>query len=128
MSNYVDTALTTDLDQAVQAAHAAAVSATHTQAQNLLGPAPTDPGDAEHWNTAVQLLAFRIEHSAGFDATGSVMGLRRWGATWDMIGRAAGISRQAAHARWGAQVNAILDRYGTGEMGGPVANDEDDLI
>lgn len=128
MSNYLDTAIATELDSAVQATHAAAVNATHTQAQNLLGPAPADPLDAEHWNTAVQLLAFRIEHAAGFDATGSVVGLRRWGVTWEVIGRAAGISRQAAHARWGAPVRAILDRYGTGEMGGPVANDEGELI
>lgn len=127
MNSYLDTALTTPLDPAVQATHAAAVNATHTEAQKLLGPAPSSTTDAEQWNVAVQLLAFRIEHAAGFDATFSVLGLRRWGVTWETIGRAAGISRQAAHARWGAQVRAILDRYGTGEMGGPVASDEGDL-
>lgn len=127
MSDYLDTALTTDLEPAVRATHAAAVNATTTEAQKLLGPVPENPTEAENWNLGVQLLAFRIEHAAGFDAIGSVLGLRRWGVTWDMIGRAAGISRQAAHARWGAQVRTILDRYGTGEMGGPVANDEGDL-
>ena len=121
---FLDTALSLDLDQAVQTAHAAAVNATHTAAQRLLGPAPEN---ADDWNVAVQLLAFRIEHAAGFDATASVMDLRRWGVTWETIGRAAGISRQAAHARWGAAVRAILDRYGLGEPGGPVASDEDDL-
>lgn len=121
---FLDTALSLDLDQAVQTAHAAAVNATHTEAQRLLGPAPEN---ADDWNVAVQLLAFRIEHAAGFDATASVMDLRRWGVTWETIGRAAGISRQAAHARWGAAVRAILDRYGLGEPGGPVASDEDDL-
>lgn len=40
---------------------------------------------------------------------------------------AAGISRQAAHARWGRRVRAILDRYGTGDPGGPVADDVGDL-
>lgn len=127
MATYLDTALTTDLDPAVQATHAAAVNATYTQAQQLLGPQPTDAADAESWNVAVQILAFRIEHAAGYDAFGSVLGLRRWGVTWETIGSAAGISRQAAHARWGQRVRATLDPYGTGEMGGPVANDEADL-
>lgn len=127
MNSYLDTAMTIDLDPGVQAAHAAAVNATYTQAQKLLGPAPADATDAERWNLAILVLAFRIEHTAGFDAFGSVLGLRRWGVTWDVIGRAAGISRQAAHARWGAQVRATLDPYNTGELGGPVAHDEDDL-
>lgn len=127
MSYHLDSALTTDLHTAVQAAHAAAAGAAFTQAQKLLGERPPSDADAEQWNVAVQVLAFRIEHAAGFDALGSVLGLRRWGVTWDVIGRAAGISRQAAHARWGAQVRATLDRYGTGELGGPVADDEEDL-
>ena len=81
----------------------------------------------DRWNTAVQLLAFRIEHAAGTDPLGAVAGLRRWGLTWDVIGRAAGMSRQAAHNRWGTQVRQLLDRYGTGELGGPIADDEADL-
>lgn len=137
MNPHLDTALSTDLDTAVRDAQAAAVNAAFAQAQKLLGDPPQSradahahadaDGDAEDWNVAVQVLAFRIEHAAGFDALGSVLGLRRWGVTWDVIGRAAGISRQAAHARWGAQVRATLDRYGTGELGGPVADDEGDL-
>lgn len=129
MNPYLDTALTTDLDPAVQATHAAAVGSAFTEAQALLGGSPpsADVADAERWNLAVLVLAFRIENAAGFDAVGSVLGLRRWGVTWDVIGRAAGISRQAAHARWGAQVRAVLDRYGTGDLGGPVAEDEGDL-
>lgn len=130
MNPHLDTAMSTDLDTAVRGAQATAVGAAFTQAQKLLGDQPqsgADAADAEKWNVAVQVLAFRIEHAAGFDAFGSVVGLRRWGVTWDVIGRAAGMSRQAAHARWGAQVRATLDRYGTGEMGGPVADDEGDL-
>ena len=50
---FLDTALSLDLDQAVQTAHAAAVNATHTEAQRLLGPAPEN---ADDWNVAVQLL------------------------------------------------------------------------
>jgi hypothetical protein len=40
---------------------------------------------------------------------------------------AAGITRQAAHERWGRRVTQVLDRYRTGEPGGPVADDETDL-
>lgn len=133
MNPHVDTAMSTALDTAVRDAQAAAVGAAFAQAQKLLGDRPqsgADSGadsDAEKWHLAVQVLAFRIEHAAGFDAFGSVLGLRRWGVTWDLIGRAAGMSRQAAHARWGAQVGATLDRYETGEPGGPVADDEGDL-
>ena len=127
MSTHLDTALSADLDAPIRAAHAAAAGAAFTQAQAVLGTTPPPGADGEQWTVAVQVLAFRIEHAAGFDALGSVVGLRRWGVTWDVIGRAAGISRQAAHARWGAQVRATLDRYGTGELGGPVADDEKDL-
>lgn len=129
MDDYLDIAMATNLDAPVRATHAAAVGTAFTQAQTILGEqAPAgEPTAAEAWNTAVQILAFRIEYAAGLDAFGSVLGLRRWGVTWDVIGRATGISRQAAHARWGAQVHATLDRYGTGELGGPVADDEADL-
>lgn len=121
-------ALAADLEDAIRAAHTAASVETFTQAQRLLGPRPSSDASLEEWNVAVQVLAFRIEHAAGVDALGSVIGLRRWGVTWDTIGKAAGVSRQAAHTRWGAQARAVLDRYGTGELGGPVAADETDLI
>ena len=153
MNAHLDTALALPLEDAVRATHAAAVNAAFLQAQRLLGERPragaapdtgprsdTDPDpdtisdadadadtDTEERNLAIQVLAFRIEHAAGLDAVGSVVGLRRWGVTWDTLGRAVGMSRQAAHHRWGAQVRATLDRYGTGEPGGPVADDEEDL-
>lgn len=128
MESHLDTALNLPLDSAVRALHTVAANEAFSQARDLLGtqPAPDAP-DAEQWNVALQVLAFRIEFAAGSDALGSVIGLRRWGVTWDVIGSAAGISRQAAHNRWGAQVRATLDRYGTGELGGPVADDEHDL-
>jgi hypothetical protein len=53
-----------------------------------------------------------------------VLPLRRLGAARSQIGRAAGSSRQAAHERWGQQVPAVLDRYGEGQLGGPLADDE----
>lgn len=127
MNSPIDTALTLPCDDAVRAAQAAAAGAAFSQAQKLLGDRPGPQSDPEQWNVAVQLLAFRIECAAGFNALGSVIGLRRWGVTWELIARAAGTTRQAAHTRWSAQVRATLDRYGTGEMGGPVADDEHDL-
>lgn len=125
--DHLESALTAPVDDAVRAAHTAASSEAFTQAQRLLEPRPLSGTELDQWNVAVQILAFRIEHAAGVDALGSVIGLRRWGVTWETIGKAAGISRQAAHTRWGAQVRAVLDRYGTGELGGPVAADEADL-
>lgn len=129
MDTMLDSALAADLDGAVRATQAAAAGAAFTEAQAILGGRPPegDDGEVGRWNVAVQVLAFRIEHATGLDPLGAVVGLRRWGVTWDVIGRAAGISRQAAHARWGGQVRAVLDRYGTGELGGPVADDEADL-
>ncbi|HEY5148421.1 MAG TPA: hypothetical protein VIJ23_01075 [Mycobacterium sp.] len=45
------------------------------------------------------------------------------GATRAVIGAAAGMTRQSAHERWHAATLAVLDRYGWGELGGPVAED-----
>lgn len=125
---HLGAAMAADLDAAVRATRDAAAGEAFTRAQDLLGGRPpSDPVEAETWNVAAQVLAFRIEHAAGLDALGAVVGLRRWGVTWETIGEAAGISRQAAHARWGGRVRAVLDRYGTGDLGGPVADDESDL-
>lgn len=49
------------------------------------------------------------------------------GLTWEANREAAGMSRQAAHNRWAAQVRKTLDRYGAGKLGGPVPDDEADL-
>ena len=127
MDAYLTSVMALPLDDAVRATHAAAASEAFSQAQKLHSPRPEDGSDAERWNVALQLLAFRIEHAAGLDALGAVVGLRRWGVTWDLIGKAAGMSRQGAHAQWGAGVRATLDRYATGDLGGPVADDEEDL-
>ncbi len=48
-----------------------------------------------------------------------MIGLRRWGATWELIARAGGTSRQAAYERWGKRVREVLDRYHSGDLGGP---------
>jgi len=73
---------------------------------------------------AWQLACLRIELAAGWEPIETVVSLRRFGATWAVIGAAAGMTRQSAHERWHAPTLAVLDRYGSGEMGGPVADDE----
>ncbi|MDJ0113974.1 hypothetical protein QM646_46425, partial [Rhodococcus erythropolis] len=64
-----------------------------------------------------------IQLAAGIDSTASVMSLRRFGATWATIGRAAGMTRQSAHERWGRRVSDMLDPYGVG-MPPMVPNDD----
>ncbi|MBF9130786.1 hypothetical protein I0C86_17735 [Plantactinospora sp. S1510] len=137
MDQVVETALAVDVAGAVTASVNAAVNEASRQADLLIGgrPVPGGPqwlaeqgGDAGHRReVAAQLLHFRIILTAGVDPLPSVVGLRRWGVTWELIARAAGVSRQAAHERWGRRVLEVLDGYGTGELGGPVADDETDL-
>ncbi|MDP9791693.1 hypothetical protein J2S43_000205 [Catenuloplanes nepalensis] len=137
MKNAPDMALAVDLTAATAAVTSAAVLEVSRQADALLGgrKTPGDPGweqwsgsDAEaEWEVANQLVQLRLSLAADLDPLFIVMGLRRWGVTWEMIAKVAGTSRQAAHERWGKRVTGILDGYGTGELGGPVAADERDL-
>lgn len=134
MTKIIERALTADVAAGARAVTTAAVREAHRQATAIVGASPK-PGTAE-WSAeagtgvpeerqrAWQLACLRIELAAGLDGFGEVLMLRRLGATWNQIGAAAGTTRQAAHERWGAQVLAVLDRYGTGELGGPVADDD----
>jgi len=137
VDKYASRALAADVSRAAVAVTEVAVTEAGRQADELMGGRP-DPGTAE-WSAlyespagaarelATQLVQLRIELAVGIDPLGTVIGLRRWGATWELIAQAAGTSRQAAHERWGRRVMQVLDRYGTGELGGPVADDEVDL-
>ena len=137
MKNAIDTALAVDLTAATAAVTSAAVLEVSRQADALLGgrKAAGDPGweewagsdEAHEWELANQLVQLRLSLAADLDPLLVVLGLRRWGVTWEMIAKAAGTSRQAAHERWGRRVTEILDGYGTGQLGGPVADDEKDL-
>jgi hypothetical protein len=137
MKNATDMALAVDLTTAVAAVSSAAVLEVSRQADALLGGrrVPGDSGweqwqgsdEAAEWELANQLVQLRLSLAADLDPLLIVLGLRRWGVTWEMIAKAAGTSRQAAHERWGRRVLEILDGYGTGELGGPVADDERDL-
>ena len=83
-------------------------------------PAPVDAAQQLAW----QLACLRIELAAGWEPIETVVSLRRLGATRAVIGAAAGMTRQSAHERWHAPTLAVLDRYGSGELGGPVADEE----
>lgn len=86
------------------------------------GPLPgTDDWEAEQATTrpgeraiAWQLVSLRVQLAAGLDGIETVIVLRVQGATWAVIGRAAGMSRQSAHERWGARTTLVLDPQGTG--------------
>lgn len=111
-------ALDVDVTTASAAVQVAAVGEAGRQADLLLGRWPA-PGSVE-WHAeegtdvprqrerAWQLLQLRIGLGAGLDPWPTVLGLRRHGATWDEIARAAGVTRQAAHERWSGRVNALL--------------------
>lgn len=130
----IDLALNTPVEDAARSAQTAAVIEANRQASLLVGDSPV-PGTRE-WEQdqatglgverqrAWQLLNLRIQLAAGLDPVEEVVMLRRMGATWATIGRAAGMTRQSAHERWGHRVLNVLDRYGTGELGGPVADDD----
>ncbi|NUO55396.1 MAG: hypothetical protein HOV71_12240 [Hamadaea sp.] len=113
----IEKACTTDIGPAVTAAGLAAVNEASRQADRILGPRPlpgTPEWEAEQGDAATTrdiatgLLQLRIELALGLDPFGTVLGLRRWGATWELIARAAGVSRQAAHERWGKRVRETL--------------------
>jgi hypothetical protein len=146
MDSFTELALTADITMATTAAVQAGVAEAQRQASRILGtdgltadsgrvdPARTDPAhsDPAHIDPAhiypAQLMAWqlaclRIELAAGWEPIETVVSLRRFGATWAVIGAAAGMTRQSAHERWNAGTLAVLDRYGSGELGGPVADD-----
>ena len=141
MDSFTELALTADITMATTAAVQAGVAEAQRQASRIVGtdgltadsgrvdPARTDPAhiDPTHIYPAQlmawQLACLRIELAAGWEPIETVVSLRRFGATWAVIGAAAGMSRQSAHERWNAGTLAVLDRYGSGELGGPVADD-----
>ncbi len=126
-----DHTLNVDVSRAATAVTNAAIEETSRQADQLMGGRPL-PGSAE-WEAlsgtaagaqkelATQLLHLRIELEVGIDPLGAVIGLRRWGVMWQQISNAAGASRQASYGRWGNRVWDVLNRYQTGDLGGPVA-------
>ncbi len=122
MDDWIDIALSVDITPAAAAVQVAAVTEAGRQADALLGEPPL-PGSLE-WHAeegtgvpaqrqrAWELLQLRIGLGAGLDPLPVLVGLRRAGASWEQIGRAAGITRQSAHERWAPQVSAVLEpRY-----------------
>lgn len=134
MAAVVDRALHADVVGYAAAVTNAALCEAQHQAHRLVGEGPL-PGTPQ-WEAeqdtplpmerqrAWQLACLRIELAAGMDALEEVVQLRRCGASWTQIAQAAAITRQSAHERWSTRVLAVLDRYGTGQLGGPVVDDD----
>ncbi|MGF6888543.1 hypothetical protein ABIA39_007758 [Nocardia sp. GAS34] len=55
---------------------------------------------------ALELTKLRIRHTAHVELVEAVVAARQAGATWAAIGLACGVSRQAAHDRWGKLLHA----------------------
>ena len=118
MDDLVALALDVDVTAAAAAVQVAAVGEAGRQADAVLGAWPV-PGSLE-WHAeegtdrpeqrerAWQLLQLRIGLAAGMDPLPVLVGLRRHGASWEQIARAAGVSRQSAHERWAGRVTALL--------------------
>jgi len=118
MDDLVALALDVDVTAAAGAVQVAAVAEAGRQADAVLGAWPV-PGSVE-WHAeegtdrprqrerAWQLLQLRIGLAAGMDPLPVLIGLRRHGASWEQIARAAGVSRQSAHERWAGRVGAVL--------------------
>jgi hypothetical protein len=118
MDDLVALALDVDVTAAAAAVQVAAVGEAGRQADVVLGAWPV-PGSVE-WHAeegtdrprrrerAWQLLQLRIGLAAGMDPLPVLVGLRRHGASWEQIARAAGVTRQSAHERWAGRVTALL--------------------
>jgi hypothetical protein len=114
MDDLLERALTANVDAAASAVTLAAVAEAERWADTVIGTPPL-PGTPE-WEAeqdtdlparrerAWQVVQLRVELAAGMDPVRTLVGLRRTGATWDLIGKAAGITRQSAHERWAARL------------------------
>lgn len=114
MDELLERALAANVDAAASAVTLAAVAEAERWADTVIGTPPT-PGTPE-WEAeqdtdlparrerAWQIVQLRVELAAGMDPVRTLVGLRRTGATWDLIGRAAGVTRQSAHERWAARL------------------------
>jgi hypothetical protein len=117
-SDPVALALAVDVTAAAAAVQVAALTEAGRQADAILGEPPL-PGSLE-WHAeegtdvparrqrAWELLQLRIGLGAGLDPLPTLIGLRRRRVTWEQIAQAAGITRQSAHERWAAKVDAVL--------------------
>lgn len=127
MTSVIDKVAAADVTTQARAVQLSAVAEVQAQAHELVTALEAEDGGAAAPSAdperAWSLACLRIALAAGIDGVEDVIMLRRSGATWAEIGAAAGITRQSAHERWNARVLAVLDRYGRGEPGGPVADD-----
>ncbi len=114
----IDRANDVDVTAASRRVLNAAATEAGRCADELIGTGPL-PGTLE-WEAeqgteipaqrtlAWQLVSLRVQDGAGLDCLETVVVLRSMAVSWEVIGRAVGTSRQAAHERWGARVKQIL--------------------
>lgn len=62
---------------------------------------------AELWTREWHLAKIMISREARIDPTGDVLNAKHYGATWENIAEAYGITRQRAHERWAKVYNAV---------------------
>lgn len=130
--NYLDMVERVDITSGVRAVVTGAAAEAGRFADSIVGTGPL-PGTPE-WEAeqttpipadrtlAWHLLSLRVQLAAGLDGIETVIILRMTGATWAVIGRMVGMSRQSAHERWSARTTAVLDPVGAG-MPAIVADD-----
>ncbi|ALG84312.1 hypothetical protein [Gordonia phthalatica] len=116
--NLVERANEVDVTDAARAVLNVAASEAGRFADELIGTGPlpgTDAWKAEQETDvpaqrmlAWQLVSLRVQFAAGLDCIETVIVLRSMSTSWETIGRAVGMSRQAAHERWGTRVKALL--------------------
>lgn len=121
---FIEMATQADITSAVRAVITAGATEAGRCADEIIGFGPlpgTKEWDGEQATTvpaeralAWHLLSLRIQLAAGLDGIETIIVLRMQGASWAVIGQATGMTRQAAHERWGARARAILDPMGTG--------------
>jgi hypothetical protein len=69
-----------------------------------------DKQAADQWTRDWHLAKIEISREAGIDPTGNVINAKRYGATWQAIADACGVSRQRAHDRWARLYNDIYPK------------------
>ncbi|EGD56676.1 hypothetical protein [Gordonia neofelifaecis] len=114
----IDRACSVDVTESSRRVLNAAATEAGRCADELIGTGPL-PGTVE-WDAeqgteipaqrmlAWQLVSLRVQFGAGLDCIETVIVLRTMAVSWEVIGRAVGMTRQAAHERWGARVKLIL--------------------
>lgn len=91
----------TSRDQILDAARAAVTTIIHEAANELTASPATYSTDERQERQAHYLACLDVCGAVGADPSDMVTRAREHRVTWADIGEALGMSRQAAHSRWG---------------------------